>query len=531
MWTMECLDSVRAAPAPTSRLDIPAVSLFPRIVFYLSVVRGSSSPTADIGKNSKNFNLPSGTRQSLSSILIVHPVAAFLTLVCFCLAIAAHFHAPSHSPRFLLALLILLLPTLLVSLLAFLVDILLFVPHLQWGGWIVLVATIILVSCGVVTCAMRRTLVSRKARKRRIAENAEMSGENYYNRQNTAPAALASGSAPPGEAKEPVVSNSSTSEANPSYAHFRSGARDSDDDRTPLNSSLTSSTRLTDVPGSDGQYPSRRGTPYRGPQDEAGLPPSGPYGAGMMYDPSDPRSRQQYPDGGMGPRRGGGPPGFGPRGRGGYPPRGGYGRGGPYMGPRGPPGARGGWGPRGGRGGPMPGRGPSRGGMGYAPGAGLSFDSYGRPVDDPYELPGSGPMGPMREPSPASIGMAMSPEIIGQAIEMQPQSRGYEGSDSMASTLDDSHPHALSVEGQVAPLESPSSQYSRRESVFPVYHVNILLTPSLPDRTYLPELAGVPTTVARTCRLVISPRPRLQLDMVPTTTKTWTLALPVGLHL
>jgi hypothetical protein len=35
------------------------------------------------------------------------------------------------------------------GLLAFLVDILLFVPHLGWGGWIVLVATIILTSCGV----------------------------------------------------------------------------------------------------------------------------------------------------------------------------------------------------------------------------------------------------------------------------------------------------------------------------------------------------------------------------------------------
>src|SRR5947209_18688528 len=75
----------------------------------------------------------------------------------------------------------------LLCLLAFLVDILLFVPHLQWGGWIVLASTILITASGIITCAMRRTLVTRKARKKRIAENAEMNGENYYSRQNTEP--------------------------------------------------------------------------------------------------------------------------------------------------------------------------------------------------------------------------------------------------------------------------------------------------------------------------------------------------------
>lgn len=211
-----------------------------------------------MSRDSNDFNLPSSTRKSLSSILIVHPVAAFLTLVCLCLAASAHFHGPSHSPRFLLALLILLLPTLLVTLLAFLVDILLFVPHLQWGGWIVLAATIILVSCGVVTCAMRRTLVSRKARKRRIAENAEMSGENYYKRQNAAAAAMPSRPAPANETKQPVTSGSPTSEsAAPTFGTFRTVTRDSDDDRTPLYSTTPS-----DVPmPPDAQYHNGWGTP------------------------------------------------------------------------------------------------------------------------------------------------------------------------------------------------------------------------------------------------------------------------------
>lgn len=312
---------------------------------------------------------------------------------------------------------------------------------------------------------MRRTLVSRKARKRRIAENAEMSGENYYNRQNAAPTPGGTGAVPDNtETKEAIVSGSPTTESGPGFATFRWGTRDSDDDRTPLNSTAS----MNEVPmPPDAQYPSRRGTPYRAPQDEAGPPPSGPYGAGqMMHNPSDPWSREQYADGSMGSRRGGGPPGFGPRGRGGYPPRGAYGRGGPYMGPpRGPPGARGGYmgPPRGGRGGMGPGRGPPRGVVGYAPGPTYSFDSYGRPVDDPYEPQGATPVGPMREPSPGPIGMAVSPDTVGQAIEMQPQARRYDGYDSAPSMSTESQPHALSVDRQLAPIESPSSLYSQSE--------------------------------------------------------------------
>ncbi|KAF1819124.1 pali-domain-containing protein, partial [Dissoconium aciculare CBS 342.82] len=126
------------------------------------------------------FTLPETTRYGISGILIVHPIAALLILICFGLAVAAHFHGPSHSPRYLLGLLILTIPTLIVTLLAFLVDILLFVPHLNWGGWIELAATILIIGSTIVTCAMRRTVVSRKARKKRIEENADMNGSAYY---------------------------------------------------------------------------------------------------------------------------------------------------------------------------------------------------------------------------------------------------------------------------------------------------------------------------------------------------------------
>jgi hypothetical protein len=138
------------------------------------------------------------------------------------------------------------------------------------------------------------------------------------------------------------------------------------------------------------------------------------------------------------------------------------------MGPRGPsPGQRGGYmgpsPPRGGRGGMMPPRGPP---AGYAA-APTSFDAYGRPLspprNDPYSY-GSSP-GPMRQPSPGPIGMAVSPETVGQAIEMQPQSRRYDAPEP--SQRVSGGPHALSVDGQHAPLESPTSMYSRPDSYIP----------------------------------------------------------------
>ena len=423
--------------------------------------------------DNNEFNLPTSTRRSLSSILIVHPVAAFLTLICLCLATAAHFHGPSHSPRYLLALLILLLPTLLVTLLAFLVDILLFVPHLGWGGWIVLVATVIHVACGIVTCAMRRTLVSRKARKRRIAENAEMSGENYYNRQNAAATALNDPKPMNTETKEPVVSSPTAD--GPTFATFRTNTRESDDDRTPLNGRPQ---QPSDFPLTDSRSRTN-GVPTTFLRDEPTLPPPpGPYG---------PDQRGPGGPGGMPP-----PAGFASRGRGGYPPRGGsgYGRGGggpgPYGAPRGRGGPMGAMGPM--RGGPpgMRGRGggprgpppPADYGLTPAAAANYAYDGYGAatpgprsrptppPAGDAYGTAYRGPSPVYRQPSPGPIGMAMSPEpeAIGQAIEMTPQPRQPRQTPSAPreSSYIDAPPHALSVDGYPEPT-SPSSFYSRTQ--------------------------------------------------------------------
>ncbi|KIW15200.1 hypothetical protein PV08_05245 [Exophiala spinifera] len=286
-----------------------------------------------------DFNLPASTRHSLSSLLIVHPVAAFCNLVCLALAAAAHLHSPSHSARYLLGLLILLLPTLLVTLLAFLVDILLFVPHLQWGGWIVLASTILITASGVVTCAMRRTLVSRKARKKRIAENAEMSGENFYNRQ-AQESKLPAQTFDSAEPTMPMVNGAPGADRLPNFATFESGKPD--EDRQPLRSQGVTSDGTTLRDGaSDNFYPppsvrSNSRPPYDERRDQYGNPI--PRAAGAMMPPRQ-ASEERTPAGSY--REGSVPPpgsrGYGSRGRGKYPSRGAYSpRGGGY-GPRGPP--------------------------------------------------------------------------------------------------------------------------------------------------------------------------------------------------
>jgi uncharacterized membrane protein len=349
-------------------------------------------------KNS-DFSLPSAQRHALSSILIVHPVAALMTLICFGLSVAAHFHSPAHSPRYLLALLIFTFPTLLVSLLAFLVDILLFVPHVGWGGWIVLGATIIIVASGIVTCAMRRTLVSRKARKRRIAENDEMNGQSYYANRNNATVTT---EFPKAESPPPLSGETMTSGtgANGSAAYFDSSKPSPTDDMTPLNQRNAS---LKTVSSAGGNGSDTMGPPNRGPSGRR--QPMDQYGNPVPPMPND---------GGFvmmnGPTRGRGGP---YRGRGGPP------RGGQFGGPRG-----GGYGPRGGMRGPPP-PGWQGGGRGGRP-------PNGAPMQDPPMGRGAPPPGynnnnfynqgpPPREQSPYGARAPpgpMPPMPIGQAIEM-----------------------------------------------------------------------------------------------------------------
>lgn len=236
---------------------------------------------------------------------------------------------------------------LLLCLLAFLVDVLLFVPHMSFGSYLVLAATILVALGTVVSCAMRRTIVSRKARKKRIAENAEMSGENYYNRVNKDPIA-----SPADQPTVPIVSgaNGGAADKMPTFASFEN--KDSSDERIPLTArsppNRSPNNLNMDINNAEVAYNGPVGPgPRRQPsRDQYGNPIPPPQDAYGMRRPSVDSQRS----------RGRGGPGPGPyRGRGGYgPPRGGYGQYGPGPGPGrggyGPPG-RGGYGPPQGRGG------------------------------------------------------------------------------------------------------------------------------------------------------------------------------------
>jgi hypothetical protein len=346
----------------------------------------------------------------------VHPIAAFLSLICFSLAVASHFHSPAHSPRFLLGLFILTIPTLLASLLAFLVDILLFIPHVSWGGWIVLAATIIVIIASLVTCGMRRTLVSRKARRKRIAENAEMSGENYYNKRE---AELATAALPRAESPPPLTADSVSphqEKAATFGTSFDMKQSQIQDDRTTLLNSSNNPSIRGGNPGSMGFAESGRATPG----SNKASPPRDLYGNLIPPNASD--MRRQDSEGSLASARSnggsyyarGGRGGFPPNGRGGYPPRGG-----PMM--RGGPGMRGG---------PPPGwNGRGRGGM--SPGnqsmgrGGPSPPGYGQ--DRFYQ---GGPGSRNQSPAPygnvprgmSPAGMLGDPGSIGQAVEMDDRS-------------------------------------------------------------------------------------------------------------
>ncbi|KAI1322630.1 pali-domain-containing protein [Xylariaceae sp. FL0255] len=310
----------------------------------------SSDPASD-------FDLPNNTRSTLSSILIVHPVAALLTLIMCIMSIVAHFHSPSHSSRYLCGLFIFGIVTFLVSLLAFLVDVLLFVPHLAWGSWLVLVATILVFLSFIVSCAMRRTLVGRKARKKRIAENAEMSGENYYNRQAQQEQSI-SATASSFQPTVPSISGANgPADGLPTFTSYEKKPDDhSSDERIPLTARTPSERSPSNAPidrttsnvSNGGRSLTGSAPPSR---DQYGNPISPTDAYAMRRGPSAER---------MNSRGRGGPPvgyrgrgGYGPPGRGGYSPapngRGPPGRGGYGQGPNG----RGGYGPRGGYGGGM----------------------------------------------------------------------------------------------------------------------------------------------------------------------------------
>ncbi|BFZ58622.1 hypothetical protein PYCC9005_005686 [Savitreella phatthalungensis] len=135
-----------------------------------------STATSSSALSNSNFNLPSSARNGLSNVLIVHVVAAGLTLVLLFFTLVAHVRGPADSPAFLTSTFLLSLLTFLLTLLAFLVDILIFVPNIDWGTWATLVATIFNAAGAMLICAGKRSLSARKAMRARRIANDEPSG-------------------------------------------------------------------------------------------------------------------------------------------------------------------------------------------------------------------------------------------------------------------------------------------------------------------------------------------------------------------
>lgn len=310
-----------------------------------------------------DFSLPPSARRSLSSLLIVHPVAALFTLVVLVLSLSAHLRSPAHSPRYFLFLIFSVLPAFLLSLLAFLVDIMLFIPHVKWGTWLVLAATILLALGAIFMCAMRRSLVSRKAHHKRIAENTDLNGENFFNQTSLSP------SAPLGtQPTVPTVMGAPGPDKLPEFAtfdvHRKPDDRSSQEERIPLNPRAPSMIlpdkfspqAQSHVAGSDDgsanfRPPRRaatdssfssgsRGLPDYEESQNHPLPPPAIYSApsGVQRNFSNPRPQDPYASGTLTPSSSTHSSFVGARGRGGFGLNGrsAYGRGG-YAGPgRGP---------------------------------------------------------------------------------------------------------------------------------------------------------------------------------------------------
>ena len=366
----------------------------------------------------------------------------------------------------------------------------------------VLVSTILILASGIVTCAMRRTLVSRKARKKRIAENDDMNGQNYYASKMAEPSGGMSGGVSGGmsggigraESPPPLTGGLGQSDKLPKFATFAdSKSVDVSEDQIPLNRRTPSNKTLPSAPNSGpgsagrgagysddgfGRYDGpgrggrggmrggpRRGGPrggYGGPRDEYGnpLPPSNAFGpippAGMNRDRSaPPMMRQQYSDESMGPQGSRG------RGRGGFGPPRGYGRGGPNM-----RGGRGGYG-RGGT--PM---GPMAAGVGagmMAGGRGPPPPGYGNPYPPTGGRPGQydgpgGPAGYGRSPSapgaygrrspgppsaPGGYGRGPSP---GAGVALAGGTYGYGQGDSASEYPPQGYRDAAPAANRVAPI-------------------------------------------------------------------------------
>ncbi len=119
----------------------------------------------DRSKSLKGFAFPSNARHSMSYLLVVHPISTAFTSVQLVLTFLLFFHSKFSSSRYYTFLQLWSLPAFLLALLSFLTDLLMFIPHLTWCGWVLLVAASFIAVNGTLLCVLRRTAHSRFARE------------------------------------------------------------------------------------------------------------------------------------------------------------------------------------------------------------------------------------------------------------------------------------------------------------------------------------------------------------------------------
>lgn len=113
-------------------------------------------------KQNAAFELPSNARVSISYLLIVHPIAAGFSFLQLATTLFLLTKSMFTASWMLTVANIQAIPTFMLSLLTFLVDLILFSPHLSWFGWMQMVCTILIATTGSFMCILKRTVTSRE---------------------------------------------------------------------------------------------------------------------------------------------------------------------------------------------------------------------------------------------------------------------------------------------------------------------------------------------------------------------------------
>lgn len=118
--------------------------------------------------------LPSMVKYPVTRLLVVHPLSLAFTSILWIMVLLALFSSLRSSSGYLLIVALFSLPTVLFSLLCFLVDILIFISHLNWPGWLMLAATISLAICCSLLWTLRRAVSIRNYETLQAKERSSM---------------------------------------------------------------------------------------------------------------------------------------------------------------------------------------------------------------------------------------------------------------------------------------------------------------------------------------------------------------------